>query len=280
MSSTEGFPETGGPATSAALAYPDGIALDSAGNLYIADTGNNRIRKVDLAGTITTFAGGSSAGYSGDGGAATSAELSIPIGVRVDSAGNVFIADSGNNVIRKVDLTGKITTVAGNFELGLGYSGDNGPATSAQLNFPVFVSVDAAGELYIADDGNGVIRQVDGAGTITTYPIATDFPEDLTVDPTGNLAVVDPEDEVLLLFARTIPLGISFDPQNVNSASAPQDVTVTNIGNQPLNFSMIAPPSGFNLSGPDNSCSTDSVLNIGLGCILGIVFDPPTAGRL
>ena len=145
-----GFSGDGGPATSAALAYPDGIALDSAGNLYIADTGNNRIRKVDLAGTSRLSRAAVQRSYSGDGGAATSAELSIPIGVRVDSAGNLFIADSGNNVIRKVDLTGKITTVAGNFEMGSGYSGDNGPATSAQLNFPVFVSVDAAGELFIS----------------------------------------------------------------------------------------------------------------------------------
>jgi sugar lactone lactonase YvrE len=272
-----GFSGDGGPATSAALNGPDGIALDIAGNLYIADSGNHRIRKVDLAGIITTVAGTGTAGYRGDGGAATSAKLNLPFGVRADAAGNVFIADSNNNVIRNVDRTGKITTVAGTFGTGAeGYSGDGGPATSAQLAFPVFVSVDAAGELYISDGDNGVIRQVDGPGTITTYPIQTTFPEELVVDPTGNLAVIDPTDEVMLLFVRTIPAGLSFDPQNVNTASSPQDLTVTNIGNQPLNIASITPPTGFNLSGPDTSCSA-SALGVGLDCILGVVFDPATA---
>ena len=273
-----GFFGDGGPATSAALNRPDGIALDIAGNLYIADTGNHRIRKVDLAGIITTVAGTGTPGYSGDGGAATSAKLNLPFGVRADAAGNIFIADSSNNVIRKVDLSGNITTVAGNFGTGTeGYSGDGGPATSAQLAFPIFVSLDAAGDLYISDDDNGVIRQVDGAGTITTYPIQTTFPQELVIDPTGNLAVIDPTDEVMLLFVRTIPAGLSFDPQNLNTASAPQDVTVTNIGNQPLIIASITPPTGFNLSGPDTSCSASS-LAVGLDCILGVVFDPATAG--
>ena len=272
-----GFSGDGGPATSAALHGPNGIALDSAGNLYIADTNNNRIRKVDLGGTISTVAGSSSAGYSGDGGPATSAKLSEPFGVRVDAAGNLFIADTDNNVIRRVGLNGTITTVAGNFELGAGYSGDNGPATSARLASPVYVSLDAAGELYIADQGNGVIRRVNGAGTISTYPTGAAFPSDLSVDPTGNIAVADPENGAILLFARTIPAGLDFGSENVNTGSVPQDETVTNIGNQPLNFSMIVPPTGFNLSGPDTSCSTDSTLNIGLDCILGIVFDPATA---
>ncbi len=272
-----GFSGDGGPATSAALHGPNGIALDSAGNLYIADTSNNRIRKVDLGGIITTVAGSSSAGYSGDGGPATSAKLFAPFGVRVDAAGNLFIADTENNVIRRVDLTGTIITVAGNFGLGAGYTGDNGPATSAQLASPVYVSLDPAGELYISDQGNGVIRRVNGAGIISTYPTGAAFPSDLTVDPTGNIAVADPENEAILLFARTVPAGLDFGSENVNTASAPQDETVTNIGNQPLDFSMIVPPSGFNLSGPDTSCSTDSTLNFGLDCILGIVFDPAAA---
>lgn len=273
-----GFSGDGGPATNAALNQPHGIALDIAGNLYIADAGNNRIRKVDLAGIITTVAGSGAASYSGDNGTATSATLNHPLGVRVDGAGNLFIVDTHNNVIRRVDLTGKITTVAGNNGLGAGSSGNGGLATSAQLNLPGFVSVDAGGDLFISDNGNAVIRRVDGSGIITTYAIPTDFPEDLTMDPTGNLAVVDPEAEVMLLYARTIPLGLSFDPQNVNTPSAPQDVTVTNIGNQALDFAAITPPTGFNLSGPDNSCSTSSALGTGLDCILGVVFEPPTAG--
>jgi len=273
-----GFSGDGGPATVAQLNHPDGVALDTAGNLYIADSNNNRIRKVDLAGIITTVAGSNQAGYSGDGGQATSAKLNFPLGVRADSAGNLFIADSNNNVIRKVALNEIITTVAGNFELGAGYTGDGGAATSAQLSFPNYVSVDAAGELFIADDDNGVIRRVDGNGTITTYPVPTDFPADLVVDPEGNLAVIDPEDETMTLIARTIPGEIDFGSQNVNTSSEPQDATVTNIGNQALDFSAITPPTGFNLNGPDNSCSTDVPLGVGIDCILGIVFEPPTAG--
>jgi sugar lactone lactonase YvrE len=273
-----GFSGDGGPATNAALDYPNGIALDTAGNLYIADTNNNRIRKVDLGGIITSVAG-STSGYSGDGGPATSAKLNSPYGVRSDAAGNLFIADSGNNLIRKVDLTGTITTVAGNFGVGdEGNSGDGGPATSAQLAFPIFVSVSAAGELFISDDDNLVIRRVDGNGIITTFAVPGSFPGDLVVDPTGNMAVVDYTDETLTLIARTVPNGNDFGSQNVNTPSTPQDVTVTNIGNQPLIFATIAPPTGFNLSGPDTSCATSSHLSIGIDCILGIVFDPPTAG--
>jgi sugar lactone lactonase YvrE len=212
--------------------------VDLAGNLYIADTQNSRIRKVDLGGIITTVAGSNSAGDSGDGGPATSAALNQPTGVATDSAGNLFIADTNNNVVRKVDLTGKITTVAGDFELEPGYSGDGGPATSAQLNAPDHVSVDAAGELFISDGGNGVIRRVNGAGTISTYDVPTDFPEDLTVDASGNFWVVDPEDRSLTIIVRTMPSGLTFAATNIDTASAAQDVTVTSIGNRPLAFSM------------------------------------------
>jgi sugar lactone lactonase YvrE len=273
-----GLSGDGGPATNAQLRFPSGVAVDLAGNLYIADTQNSRIRKVDLAGIITTVAGSDSAGYSGDGGAATSAALNQPTGVSTDSAGNLFIADTNNNVVRKVDLTGKITTVAGDFGLGAGYSGDGDPAVNAQLNAPDHVSVDAAGELFISDGGNGVIRQVSGSGTISTYPVPTDFPEDLTVDASGNFWVVDPEDGALTIIVRTMPLGLTFAPQDINTSSAAQDVSVTNIGNQSLAFSMFTLPTGFELSGPDNSCSTDSALSIGTDCILAIAFQPPTSG--
>ena len=273
-----GFSGDGGAATSAQLNSPDGVALDSAGNLYIADADNDRIRKVDLGGTITTVAGTGTPGYTGDGGAATSAKLDFPVGVRADTAGDIFIADANNNVIRKIDLTGTISTVAGNFAMGSGYSGDGGAATSAQLNSPDYVSVDAAGELFISDNGNGVVRRVDGMGKITTFMVPTDFPVDFVVDPTGNFAMIDPEDEALTLMVRSIPSELDFGSQNVNTSSVAQDVTVTNMGNQALDFSAIAPPTGFNTSGADTSCSTESALSIGLDCVLGIKFDPPTGG--
>src|SRR5271157_2726352 len=151
----QGFSGDGGPATSASLTYPAGVAVDPAGNLYIADYYNNRIRKVS-GGTITTVAGNGTLGYSGDGGPATSASLYWPQGVAVDSAGNLYIADTGNQRIRKVS-GGTITTVAGNGAYR--YSGDGGPATSASLE-PRGVSVDSAGNLYIADSWNSRIREV------------------------------------------------------------------------------------------------------------------------
>ena len=157
-----GYSGDGGAATGAELNAPAGIAVDAAGDLFIADSGNDVVREVNhVTGVITTVAGNGTYGYSGDGGAATSAELGFPSAVAVDAAGNLFIADSGNNVIREVNSsTGMITTVAGNYDLGSGYSGDGQAATGAQLNYPTGVAVDAAGDLFIADSGNNVVREV------------------------------------------------------------------------------------------------------------------------
>jgi hypothetical protein len=154
----------GGAATNAGLCYPAGVAVDACGNLFIADWLDQRIRKVSTNGIITTVAGNGTYYYSGDGGAATNAGLSFPSGVAVDANGNLFIADNGNNVIRKVSANGIISTVAGNGygapSSSGGYSGDGGAATSAELNVPTGVAVDACGNLFIADNGNNVIRKV------------------------------------------------------------------------------------------------------------------------
>ncbi len=165
---TAGYGGDGGAAGSAQINGANRIASDSAGNLYIADTGNNVVRRVDfLTGVITTVAGNGTAGYSGDGGAATGAELHNPNGVAVDAAGNLFIVDENNAVIRKVAAgTGVITTVAGNGTPG--FSGDSGPATSAELNQPDYVALDAAGNLYIADGLNDRIRVVNANTDIIT----------------------------------------------------------------------------------------------------------------
>jgi uncharacterized protein (TIGR03437 family) len=151
-----GYLGDGKPAIYAQLFDPQGIVFDSAGNLYIADTGNHRIRKVDTNGIITTVAGSSSVGgFGGDGGPATSARLYFPTGLAVDTAGNLFIADSLNSRIRKVSPNGTITTVAGNGSQG--YSGDGGSSTDAALYFPVDVKA-SGGKVYISDTQNNVIR--------------------------------------------------------------------------------------------------------------------------
>ncbi len=156
----------GGLATEAQLDIPEGVAVDAAGNLYIADRYNNRIRKVDAHGVITTIAGDGSSWAGGDGGPATDASLSAPSGLVFDAAGNLYIADRRNNRVRRIDPSGIITTVAGT---GMNaYGGDGGLATQAQLNDPTGVAVDAAGNLYIADRVNHRLRRVDLSGVITT----------------------------------------------------------------------------------------------------------------
>ena len=202
---TRGFGGDGGPAMAAQLRSPWGVALDGAGNLYIADSSNHRIRKVDTVGVITTVAGDGTRGFGGDGGPATAAQLYVPSGVAVDGAGNLYIADRGNRRIRKVDSAGVISTVAGDGTRG--YGGDGGPATAAQLNAPAGVAPDGAGNLYIADRDNHRIRKVDPAGVIST--VAGDgtlgyggdgspataaqlaSPRGVALDEAGNLYIAD-----------------------------------------------------------------------------------------
>ena len=163
-----GFSYSGdnGPATKAQLNAPEAVAVDSAGNFYIADTANHVVRKVAANGVISTLAGNGTAGFAGDGSAGAGAQLNSPAGVAVDSAGNVYIADTANSRIRKVAASGAIGTVAGSGTPG--YGGDGGAASSAQLNNPVGVAVDGAGNLYIADTSNSAVRKVSTAGAITT----------------------------------------------------------------------------------------------------------------
>lgn len=157
----QGFSGDGGTGTGASLSYPESVALDSTGDLYIADTYNSRIRKLVLSsGVITTFAGTLS-GFSGDGATATAAALSYPSGVAVDTSGNVYIADTSNQRVRKVGTNGIITTIAGTGSPD--FSGDGGPATAATLNFPTGVSIDRLGRIFVSDANNSRIRALSPA---------------------------------------------------------------------------------------------------------------------
>jgi sugar lactone lactonase YvrE len=156
----------GGPAVSAQLNSPRAVAVDSAGTLYIADSGNHRVRKITADGKISTVAGTGAANFSGDGGPATAAGLNYPRGVSVDSTGILYIADCNNHRVRKITADGKISTVAGTGAAN--FSGDGGPATSAQLSSPVGVVVDSAGILYIADCNNHRVRKITADGKIST----------------------------------------------------------------------------------------------------------------
>ncbi len=204
---TGGYSGDNGTATSAKLNAPRGVAVDNGGNIFIADTNNHRIRRVDaVSGNITTVAGTGTYGYSGDNGTATSAMLHGPYGVAVDSGGNIFIADTGNNCIRRVDTAGIITTVAGTGTADFG--GDNGTATSAKLYNPRGVTVDSGGNIFIDDAGNQRIRKVDAvSGNITTMAgngtggysgdnvTATSArlyaPNGVAVDSAGNIFIAD-----------------------------------------------------------------------------------------
>src|SRR5437667_131599 len=200
---TSGFSGDGGPAVSARLSYPGNLVVDGGGNLYIADWGNDRIRKVNTDGIISTIAGNGKEGFEGDGGPATSASLNGPRGVAVDPAGNVYIADRGNSRIRKVDTVGLISTIAGNGTSG--FSGDGGLATAASFD-AWSLAVDVSGNLYITDPRNHRVRKVNTAGIISTVAgdggdifggdggpaTATSVvPVDISVDPGGNLYLAD-----------------------------------------------------------------------------------------
>ncbi|MFT3703868.1 MAG: gliding motility-associated C-terminal domain-containing protein [Agriterribacter sp.] len=206
-----GYAGDGGPATSALLYHPAWVAVDNTGNVYFSDQNSEVIRKVDASGIITSITGFLPAGYSGDGGPLMNAQFRSITGISFDNAGNMYISDNMNNVIRKVDASGIITTVVGNGTSG--FSGDGGPALSAQLSAPYKVIFDAAGNMYIPDNGNGRIRKVDNAGIITTIagtggvgyggdggPAVNAqfaYPWSIAMDNAGNLYITDVGNNVI-----------------------------------------------------------------------------------
>ena len=197
--------EGDGSAAKARLYYPRAVAADAAGNVYVADSFNQRVRKIDPTGTIRTIAGTGERGYSGDGGPAIDAQLASPNGLLVDAAGNVYISDSGNYRVRKVDSSGMIETIAGTGEPG--NFGNGGPAVEARLRYPRNLALDSADNLFIADTGNDTVRRISGSGMIEPFAGSGEpidkrdggpaslaqfgYPNDIAADATGNVYVLD-----------------------------------------------------------------------------------------
>jgi trimeric autotransporter adhesin len=218
-----GYGGDGGPATAAQLSYPWGLAVDAAGNVYISDYDNYVIRKVNTSGIISTVAGSYSlgSGYSGDGGSATTAQFSRPEGIAVDPGGNIYVADIYNNVVRKVSASGTISTIAGNYSLGLGYTGDGAAATAAQLHYPTGVAVNTSGEVFISDNFNYVLRKVNTSGIISTIAginaLGPGFsgdgaaataaqvasPDGMAIDAAGNLYFSDDLNDVVRMISTS-----------------------------------------------------------------------------
>jgi sugar lactone lactonase YvrE len=268
---TPAYSGDGGLATSAALNDPLSVAVDATTNLFIADCSNNRVRKVALNETITSIAGNGTGAYSGDGGAATNAELSYPSGVAGDAIGNLLIADNGNHVIRKIDTNGIITTVAGNGTAS--YAGDGGPATNAALFYPAAVAVDAAGDFFIADQHENVIRKVDVGGIITTVAgngysgyygdggcatnAALNSPSGVAADAAGTLFIADQGNNVIRK--------VSFNSTVLSPTLVLNNVSAANVGVYDL---VVSNPYGS---------VTSSVVNLLITTTVPVILSSPQA---
>jgi sugar lactone lactonase YvrE len=281
----------GGPATSAELYYPSGVAVDGSDNVYIADTYNHVIRQVK-SGTINTIAGiGQRGGYSGDGGPATAAQLYYPYGVAADGPGNVFIADTYNCRIREVSVaTGVISTVAGTGSCA--YTGD-GPATEEAVNNPQGIRADANDNLFIADTNNQRLRWVSAGGVMTTFAgianagyfgdggVATSaelyYPSGISEDSSGNFLVADQYNfriRGISAFAAlsTAPGSLNFGLTSVGSTSPPESLTISAVG--PLTISDIS------VTGPYSEVDDcPASMPNGTTCTMYVYFTPTGSGN-
>jgi uncharacterized protein (TIGR03437 family) len=263
-----GFGGDNGLAINGQLSFSSGVAVDSSGNIFIADTNNNRIRKVDTKGVITTVVSGGNAGGTagngGDGSQGVNARVNGPQGLAVDAAGNLYIADTKNNEIRKLAVNGVISRVAGSQFAVAGFSGDGGPALNAQLNHPEGVAIDAAGNIYIADTTNSRIRMVSPDGTINTIAgnsrigfsgdgglatsAALNFPSDVAVDAAGNVYVADYQNQVI---RQLTPSGPAAGGGGAPSIASGGVVSAAAFGG----FTSIAPGSWIEIYGSNFSAS-------------------------
>ncbi len=263
----------GGPASSAYLANPVGVAMDPNGNLFLSDPTLNRIREVSRNGVITTIAGMGYASYGGDGGQARDAQLNAPWGMAFDTAGNLFVADRSNERVRKISPDGIIKTVAGTGDFG--YSGDGRPAAKAQLWSPLGIAVDAADNLYIADSGNSVVRKVSPDGIITTVVGGEhDFLGDgdratdvllnqltgVAVDGSGNLWIASHP------LRKVSPSGIISTPLGDGSLRIDQGVVANGVVADSLGNVFITAADNVSKIGADGTLSTIAKFPSGAIC--------------
>ncbi len=287
-----GYSGDNGPATLAKLNLPSGLAFDGDHTLYISDTGNNAVRKLDLStGIISTVAGSpdSVAGFSGDGGPATSAQLNAPMGIALGSDGSLYVADRLNNRIRKV-TAGEISTVVGTNVAG--FDGDGGLATQAVLRDPAAVLVDVAGNIYVADSGNQIVRKVsETSGFINTIagtpgggdptdgiPANTSGlygPYALFLDGPGTLYIADMFHQLIRMVSSNVA-ALSYPVMRVGRVSAPKTVTIEDDGNAGLTFSAFTAVSNSLLDAGTTTCALQVGLAMDKACVLGIDFAPAT----
>lgn len=292
---TPGYSGDGGQGTSAKLSGPNGLAIDAvAGVLYIADTGNNVVRKLDLTtGVISTFAGTGVAGYSGDGAAAISAQMNGPWGVAVDANGRVCIAEQNNHTVRCV-TGGNIQRVAGNGQAG--YAGDGGAAASAVLNYPSGLLFDVAGNLLIADSSNNRVRRINaltglietiagtgGQSTAGDGGAATQAqvygPYSMALDGFGDVFIADMFHNRIRKIT-TNAAKMTFADIRVGRTSPTQTITVENTGNASLTITNLETDANSSLDGSTaNACANNTVLASSAQCAVGAQFAPTVVGN-
>jgi hypothetical protein len=287
---TASYTGDSGAAASATLNHPQGLAVDLVGHVYVADTGNHAVRIFGRGGVIATLTGTGTPGYSGDGGNAYGAELDAPEAVALDQNGDLYIADTGNDVVRKVSATGQISTIAGQHKQAAN-TGDGGPAAAAALDQPSDLALDAAGDLYLA--AGGQIRMIDTAGLITTLAgtgaagnysgegekatgaILPAPVSNLMLDSIGNIVLADTAANRLLKIASATPMPLNFGIQAPGTTGAATTFSIRNTGNSALSLSGLAVTAGFILqTGDSSACTTATSLAPGQSCSIGIVFSP------